>query len=371
MLIPDVQIRLDEQIEPFWWGSVEMKGICIGLILSSMFMVQFMVSSRWGKLSDRVGRKPIVVTCTLLSASAMAVYALAKDPWMILLSRILAGVGAANIAVAQAYIADLAASGSKLAAMGRIGAAISTGLIAGPALGGFLAYYGGNQLLGWTAATASAVGALLAALLLPKVVPTPRGERPRGSLSLLRTVPGLGRVFAVIVVGWLALATLEGTFGRLIKDNLGMGQREFGAIFAYESILALVVQLLLLKFVEKVLSTTAALRVSYVAMGAGLLLFPFAPALWALFVASTAYAVGSAVANPTANALCSKLTPEARQGELFGLMQSARSFGFLVGPIVGGALFDVWHAGPYVMAMAVCLAAAFAVPNVDKNVADG
>ena len=105
-----------------------------------------------------------------------------------------------------------------------------------------------------------------------------------------------------------------------------MGQLEFGIIFAFESILALVVQVFLLRKVEKHFSTTMALRVSYLFMGAGLVLFPFAPAMWALFVAATAYAIGAAVANPTANALCSKMTPEERQGEMFGLMQSARSF---------------------------------------------
>jgi len=364
MLIPDVQIRLDDMIDPFRFGPIEMKGVCIGMVLSSMFLVQFIVSGYWGKWSDRVGRKPVVIICTVLSASAMAVYALAHNPWLILLSRILAGLGAANIAVAQAYIADLAATGTKLAAMGRISAAISAGLIAGPALGGHLAHQGGNQLLGWTAASCSLAGALVALFLLPRVAPVPGEEKPKGHLDLLRTIPGLARVFVVIMIGWLALATLEGTFGRLIKDNLQMGQLEFGNIFAYESVLALLVPAFLLARIEKLMSTTVALRFAYLAMGVGLVLFPFAPALWALFVASTFYAIGAAVASPTANALCSKLTPEARQGEMFGLMQSARSFGFLLGPVVGGWLFDLWHAGPYVMAMAVCLAAAFAVPKM-------
>lgn len=357
MLIPDVQIRLDKMGSPGWM---------IGAVLSSMFIVQILVSPFWGRLSDRIGRKPIVVGCTLLSAGAMAVYAFATNPGWILASRVLAGFGAANIAIAQAYIADLNAAGSKVAAMGRIGAAISAGLIAGPALGGWLAVIGGNMTLGLVAAGASLTGAVAAAILLPRVKPTPREEKPRGTIQLLREVPLLGRVFLVIAVGWLALATLEGTFGRLIKENLGLGQGEFGTIFAYESLLGLLIQSFFVEKIEKRLDATLALRVSYVAMGIGLILFPFAPALWALFVASTAYAVGSAVANPTANALCSRLTPEERQGELFGLMQGARSFGFIVGPVVGGKLFDLWHAGPYVMSMGVCFLAALAVPSLSK-----
>ncbi|MBS1723403.1 MAG: MFS transporter [Armatimonadetes bacterium] len=353
MLIPDVQIRLDSMNVPGW---------AIGAILSSMFVVQTLVSPLWGRFSDRIGRKPVIVVCTLLSAGAMLLYAFARDPALVLGSRILAGLGAANVAVAQAYVSDLAASGSKLTAMGRIGAAISAGLIAGPALGGVLAHIGQNFLLGIVAGSFSATGALVAWLLLPTVQPVKQEVKPKGNWDLLKTVPGLARVFLVVAVGWFSLATLEGTFGRLIKARLGLGQLEFGLIFAYESLLALVIQVALLKFVEKRWSASVALKASYVLMGVGLALFPFAPTLAMLFVASTAYATGSSVASPTANTLCSTLTPESRQGELFGLLQSARSFGFLVGPVLGGRLFDASHASPYLLATAVCLLAALVVP---------
>lgn len=358
MLIPNVQLQAERMGTPGWG---------IGAILSSMFVVQFLVSSSWGRLSDRIGRKPVIVVCTLLSASAMAVYAMADTPWLILASRVLAGLGAANIAVAQAYCSDLAATGSKVAAMGRMGAAISAGLIAGPAVGGAVGHWGGHGAVGWVAATASSIGAVLAWALLPRVPVTPRSEKPKGSLDLLAKIPGLGKVFGVIAIGWLSLATLEGTFGRLIKHTLGLGELEFGLVFGYESLLGLIVQGLLVGAISRKWSPTVALRLSYVQMGLGLGLFAFAPSLAVIFLASTIYAVGSSIANPTANALCSELTPEDRQGELFGLMQSARSFGFLIGPVLGGALFDAWYAGPYVLAMFVCLVAALAVPSVSPR----
>ncbi|MBS1713850.1 MAG: MFS transporter [Armatimonadetes bacterium] len=368
MLIPDVQLRLDALLPPLRDPATgwDWKGAVIGLVLSSMFIVQILVSSGWGRLSDRIGRKPVVVICTAVSAASMGVYALATNPAHILLSRILAGLGAANIAVAQAYIADLAATGSKVAAMGRIGAAISAGLVAGPAIGGRLSDAGGNALLGAVACGASAAGALLALIVLPSLPVTPRESKPKGNLDILRTVPGLTRVFVVIVIGWFALATLEGTFGRLIHATLGLGTKEFGDVFSYESLLGLVVQGLLVGIVAKKFSSTAVLRVCYVLMGLGLALFPYAPSLPAIFAASTVYGIGTSIANPTANALCSQLTPEERQGEMFGLLQSARSFGFMVGPLLGGAIFDAWHAGPYLLAMAVCVCAALAVPRIPQ-----
>ena len=98
-------------------------------------------------------------------------------------------------------------------------------------------------------------------------------------------------------------------------------------------------------------------------MGLGLVVFPFSPNLGVIFLGSTIYAFGSAVANPTANALCSSLVSKERQGELFGLLQSARSFGFLVGPGIGGWLFDRHVSSPYVGAALICLAAMIAVPG--------
>ncbi len=355
MLIPDIQLRAEA------WGA---PGWMIGGLLSSTFLIQFLVSPRWGHLSDAVGRKPVIVGCTVLSALSMAVYAMATNPGMILVSRILAGVGAANIAVAQAYVADSSDPGSKVAAMGRVGSAVSAGLIFGPALGGWLASIGGNHLLGAVAATASCAGAAIAAFALPRIQPKPRESQERASIRDLLPIPGLARTVFVIAVSWFALAMLEGTFGRLIESSLGYGQFEFGVIFAFESMVTFGAQAFLVDRLSKRRSTRANLRASYLLMGVGLVSFPWAPSFAFLLVGSFLFAVGSGVANPTANALCSSLTPDDRQGQLFGLLQSARSLGYLLGPSLGGALFDVWHAGPYVLAALICCVAAMAVPRI-------
>jgi MFS family permease len=137
----------------------------------------------------------------------------------------------------------------------------------------------------------------------------------------------------------------------------------FGDIFSFESLLAILVQSVLLAWLAKRLSQTALLRASYVLLGLGLLLTPFAPALPLLFLFSAFYAVGFGLANPTLNSASSTITPSERQGELFGLLQGARSVGFLIGPILGGALFDRWAPAPYVLAGAVGLIASMLVPR--------
>lgn len=358
MAFPDVQLRAES------YGA---RGWLIGALLASLFVVQFLASPWWGRLSDHVGRKPVIVTCTVLSACSMLVYAHAVNVWWILGSRVLGGLAAANVVVAQAYLADVTTEAERPGAMGRIGAAISAGLITGPALGGYLAAIGGNQLLGNVAALFSGLGAACLLLFLKsesgrsKAEP---GKHPIVDLKLLKELPQLRRLFALAVVSWFALACLEGTFGRLIHTKLSLGQREFGQIFSFESLVAVIVQGLLLGYLSKRLSQTVMLRIGYSMMGVGLFLMPYAPAFAVLFGFSAIYSIGTGLANPTVNSACSALTPQDRQGELFGLLQGTRSIGFFVGPILGGILFD-WHPeAPYILAGFVGLLAASLVPKV-------
>ncbi len=352
MVLPDIQLRAEKLGAPGWM---------IGLLLSSYFVVQFLVSPRWGAVSDRVGRKPVLVACTALSALSMVFYALAGSLWGILLSRVLAGLAAANVVVTQAYLADTSPEAEQTAALGRSGAALSVGLILGPALGGWLAAWGGNALLGGVAASLSALGALWMALALPRhPLPTPRQAAllPLIDLRLLRDLPALRPLFLLAAAGWFALACLEGTFGRLIQRKLGYGPAEFGAILGFEALVTALVQGVLLGYVAQRAGQTALLRLGYFLQGVGLLLTPFAPGLIWLFAFSGVYSVGIGLVNPTLNGICGALAPPTRHGELFGVLQAGRSIGFLVGPMLGGALFDWKPEAPYLLAGGVALCAA-------------
>jgi len=369
MIIADIQLRA-ESLVPKGWPA----GLIVGGLLASTFVTQLIVSPRWGSASDHKGRKMIVVVCTFLSAAAMLTYGLAGSLWLLLLSRIMSGFGAANVAVAQAYISDMYEPAERTAALGRIGAAISTGLVIGPPIGGFLAVSGGNLLIGMVAGGASFCGAVWMLVALPNSPPKEDrhpGKAPVIDLRLLKDTPKLRPLVLIAVVAWFSLATLEGTFARLISHLFKYDQREFGILFGYESVLGIVVQGVLLAWIVSKVRSTRLLRSAYLTQGVGLALNPFAgllaPAVAPfalLVVASTLYAIGSSISNPTVNSLCSRLTPDSRQGELFGLLQGARSIGFVAGPLVGGCLFDWIPGAPYLLAGAVCVAAAFLVPNI-------
>jgi MFS family permease len=363
MIFPDIQMRAERMGAPGW---------LIGAALASTFAVQFFASPRWGKLSDGIGRKPVLLICSALSATGLFLYGFAEVIPLLILSRVISGLGGANVSVAQALLADKTEHDERTLVMGRIGAAISLGLIAGPVAGGFLGHVS-SYAVGIVAGTASALGFALILLLVPGGKPMPQNEQggqPLFNFTLLRDLPQVKALAIVAAVAWFSLATLEGTFGRLIERTLHYDQREFGIVFGYESLLGFLVQAFLIGWIAKRSSDARLLRIAYLLQGLGLgltpftYLFPVAGGWMAvLLIFSTLYALGAGFANPTINSLCSKLTPADRQGELFGLLQGARSVGFVAGPIIGGALFDVWFAAPYLLAGVTCVVAAALVPK--------
>ncbi|MBS1718401.1 MAG: MFS transporter [Armatimonadetes bacterium] len=356
MLIPDFQLRAEK---------LGAKGWVIGAILSSLFIVQFVVSPLWGAMSDRRGRRPVLLACSALSAFAMLTYGFAGNLWIMLGSRIIGGFGAANVVVAQAYIADAFPPENRSVALGRLGAALQAGLILGAALAGLITKVFGSEIIGFVAAASSGLGVLLLFLFLPSVEVKQEeqpGKRPIINLALLKDVPALTPLFILAAVAWFALACLEGTFGRLIHHNLNYGQYEYGIVFSIESITGVAAQSFLLAPVQKLMSSRLMVVCGYLLQGLGLVLMPFAPSLAALVIFGACYSLGTSISSPAVNGACSTLTPEDRQGEMFGLMQGARSIGFVVGPLLGGALFDFRPASPYLLAGVVSLAAAFLAP---------
>lgn len=368
MAFPDVQLRAEA------FGAA---GWLIGVLQASLFVVQFVASPRWGLVSDRIGRKPVLVACTALSALSMLVYAHADNLWWILLSRVLGGLGAANVAVAHAYVTDATQGPARTKALGRVCAAVTAGIMVGPLIGGQLAEAGGNHLLGLVAALFSALGVLVLVVALPNRPPAEAqrpGKPPVFDVRLLRELPALRPLVLLAVVSWFALACLEGTFGRLLEARLEFPSSLLGipftqavgasgAIFSVESLVGVLVQGLVLAWISVRVGRRPLLRAAYLLQGLGLLFTPFVPGLGWILLCSIVYSAGIALANPTVNAACSAQVADERQGELFGMLQGARSIGFLFGPILGGALFDLWPAAPYVLAGAAGVAAALLVPR--------
>lgn len=364
MVLVAFQLRAEALVPP---SLKAYTGPLVGSLLALSFVIQLAVSPRWGRLADRIGPRPVFLATTALSASAAAAFGLAGSLPLLALSRVLAGLGSANTAVAQAWASGGGEEG-RAGRMGRMSAAVNAGLVAGAGVGGWLADRHGVLWVGMVGAALSGFG-LLVATFLPGPAPTggaADATDSRRSLDLLRGRPTLVRLVGVAIVAWFSLAMLEGTFARLIARLYDLGSREFGWIFSYESALGVLVGALFVERLARRASPGTILRGGYLAQGIGLGLNPLAGAfgqpLAGLFLASTLYAVGAGVSNPVVNSEAAALVPEERRGELFGLLQGARAVGFVLGPVIGGAVFDRVPWGPYALAAAVCGLAALAVP---------
>lgn len=366
MIVVDLQFRAKE---------LGASPTTIGVLLATTFIVQAICSTFWGRLSDRRGRKPVILLCTIMSALAMLIYGFAESLPLLFASRIISGFGFANVAIAQAMFANASEESLRLKAMGQISATISTGLILGAPMGGFLSKFGGSQAVGFTACVCSALGAAAVWFFLPNVPapPAPFSDAPkkRFNLGLLQEFPGLWTLVLAVIFAWFCLSLLEGTFGQMIQARLGYGPEEFGVIFGFESLLSILVQTFAMTWLSGRISERYLLPLSFLAQGIGIALFPIAGGMATLFLASAIYAPGSAVSQPTLNSLCSKLIPGERHGELFALLQSARSVGFVVGPIFGGMLLKEHVQLPYFAAAFGCLVAAVLLIGGLKRVGQG
>jgi MFS family permease len=374
MLIPDIVFRVVGLL-----GNMGYKGFIVGVVLQSTFIVQLFASPIWGRVADQSSRKNVFILCQFLSALAMLIYGLAGSVLLLLVSRIIAGLGGANVAIAQAMSAGLCEEKDRKVILGRLGAVLSAGMIFGPAIGGILASHGGAKMVGLLGAAISVLGGVIVLIFVPN---TPMREGTvkvrklgREDINFLKKFlgehPNVKSYFWIALVASFSLATLEGTFARLIQRLFGYGAKEFGFIFGYEALLGVIVSTFVLGWISKKLCDTSLLRLGYISQGIGLGLNPLAgslvfiaPGMIWLFLASTLYAFGSGVVSPTLSSLASLSVSEESQGELFGIMHSARTFGFMIGPVVGGSLFDIHFAIPYALASLVSVGVAIGIPAI-------
>ncbi len=331
---------------PYWIG-----------LLSSVFSIcQMLFAPLWGRLSDRVGRRPVLLISLLGSAISYTMFGLAGSFAMLLLARTFAGICGANIPVAQAYIADITEEKDRSSGMALIGVAFGLGFTLGPALGGLglfladkFAPHAPSQLFpGLLAGAICMLNFLWAVVSLPESLPvekrgtaTARREHARlkdllGSLSH----PLLGPLILIFFLATLGFSGFEFGFGLFIKGNFshGLGQHQLELLFVYMGFVMILVQGGIARRLLKVVPETIMALSGMSLLIAGLLLLPLIPNFWWLIFAVTFVASGQALASPAMLGLVSKSTSAEHQGETMGLTQSASALGRILGPNLGGLM---------------------------------
>jgi len=343
-----------------------------GWLSTGYSLMQFVFAPIWGRLSDRVGRRPVLLVSIAMTAVAFLLYGVAASFAVLLVSRLFAGAATANIAIAQAYVADVTTPAGRAKGMGMIGAAFGLGFVFGPAVGGLLAAHS-LSTPGFVAAALSLVNLAGAFFLLPEPAQHAAATRQRGRFEALFSElrkPGIRKLLVVFFVVTLAFSAMEATYAFLTQRHYGLDAKHVGWVFAYIGVIVVLVQGGLIgpltrRFGEKKLLVAGA-----VLQAVSLAALPFAAGIPGLLLATAPLALGSGLSSPSLSSLLSKFSRAEDQGGTLGIGQSASALGRIFGPLSGTTSFSAWHAAPYLggavlMGLGAAVAATVDVPPID------
>lgn len=354
-------------------------------LMASYSVAQFLCAPAWGSLSDRIGRRPVMLISVAGTVVALAAFASSSALWMLFLCRTLHGMFAANIGAAQAYVADVTAPEDRARGMGLIGASFGIGFTLGPVVGGGLYYLSGDLTVPiWFAAGLSAVNLLWALLRLPesrRPDSAPARRRTLDPRVLFRTLahPVVGMVVLLAFTQTFAFSMLEATFALVAEHVWSMTAGTVGGLFGGIGIVGIVVQGGLIGRLAKRFGEATLLLVGYVftATGMGLLAATAPDRLWLLdgwagIVGGCAcIAVGTSLSNPSLMSLVSRGTAADEQGSVLGVSQSLSALARALAPVTGGALYSGWFRGGAFAAASLMMLASLliAVPAVRRATA--
>jgi len=355
---------------PFYATELGASPFQVGLIIASYSGMQFLFAPVWGSLSDRYGRRRLLLLGLFGSAASYVVFGLARSLGVLLLSRVIAGVMGANIPVAQAYIADSTTAERRARGMGMIGAAFGLGFIFGPAIGGGLSPWG-YGLPGFVAAGLSLSAATAAWRWLPEsLAPENRIHDGFGALSAITgraraaaTVLGRKRLrdpIGVFFIGTLGFAGFTTIFPLFLENPLGLHALHAGAMFAFMGVVSATVQGGLIgPMVERHGErATAAFGGTLLAVGVvGMGLVHVIPAT---VVALLTVGLGWGLLAPSLQSLVSRRAHANEQGQVLGVNQSASALARVIGPVAAGWAYGALGPGLGFVAGGVVVAVAAA-----------
>jgi MFS transporter, DHA1 family, tetracycline resistance protein len=352
---------------PIYTERFGASGLVIGLIFSSYSLMQFLFVPFWGLLSDRVGRRPLILFSNLGSAGSYALFAVAslqsgsQALWLILISRLFAGVCGASLTVASAYIADVSPPEKRSQGMALIGIAFGLGFALGPAIGAFSVKLFGMAGPGWVAACICGANFLFGYFILgeslqPGSAPVARRPRLEQWGETLRQ-PTVGLLILIYFLATFCFAAFESTFPRLLDRRPDNAIEYVGYLFAYCGILALVIQGGLIGPLVRRLGESRLIAISLAAFAVGLFLLPLLDHMGWLIFGLGLVAAGSALNRPPTFGLLSLHTPADQQGAVLGVAQSAGSLARILAPILANLMFEVGPALPYVLCAVIAAVA--------------
>lgn len=356
-------IGLVVPIMPTYMNELHITGSTVGLLVAAFSLTQLLFSPYAGRLSDSLGRKKIIVAGMIVFALSEWIFGIAVSPVLLFLARMLGGVGAALIMPAvMAYAADVTTNEERAKGMGLINAAITTGFIIGPGIGGYLAEFG-IRVPFFAAAVAGAVAAVITLFILPESR-TAEQRASAGAVvakkqSLLTQLLNSGKeryFFNLIIVFVLAfgLANYETVFGLFVDHKFGFTPTDIAFIITFGSIAGAVVQLTIFGWILNRFGERRVIAICLLIAGLFVTLTLFVSSYWLIVTVTFIVFLSIDILRPAVGTQLSKMAGE-QQGYVAGLNSAYTSLGNIAGPIVAGALFDLDINYPYAAAAIVLI----------------
>ncbi len=331
-------------ILPYYAVRFGAHGVGYGLLIGAYAGMQFIATAVLGRLSDRWGRRPLLLVTMFLNAIGYLGFAFAGSYSVLLMARLVSGFAGGNISVAQAYVADITTVSERSKGMGVIGAAFGLGFIIGPATGGLSSHYWGPLAPGLIAATLSLINLVLAFRILPEsLAPENRSVKP------LFVTAHFGDAFRHPELRWLMLVWFlapAGFAGYTVAlplyaaTTFGWGARELGWLFMIIGIVASIVQGWGFGRLANRTGERPLLIAGMFGMAVAVLVVPFAGSALMLYLWTVLLAFSNSIFGPAASGMVSVLADPSEQGTILGVAQSLAALGRLVGPATIGMIYD-------------------------------
>ncbi|QIF00488.1 MFS transporter [Roseimicrobium sp. ORNL1] len=312
-------------------------------LLTGIFSLMVVIGSPlWGRLSDRVGRRPVLLISILGSALGYFIMGHGHSLAMLFVGRIIDGASGGNVSCAQAYIADITKPEERSRAMGMIGAAFGLGFVIGPALGGYLAGIDPSAPF-YAVGVLCLLNALFVYTSLPESLgPEKRGQhrekQPLSTVLAHADAPLYLSTASCYLVNLIAFAIMTQVFSLFANHRFGMNERQVGHVMAVIGLVGVLMQGVVVRRLLPILGEVKMARTGFVCLLFAFSLFPLVGHDWRLYALSCFVAMGNALVQPTLNGIASQSVSARWQGSAMGFMQSAGSMGRFLGATVGGWL---------------------------------